>query len=453
MGSNDRRPGWDEWDWRDERTQLVARTALAKYGVDLNDDGSRGSLLRARNDMRRVVSSIQQEARARHDADKNMDPKEFQRFVDEIDAIAAMVKRVDGLISAHDSSEMVARGGVGGEWSRDGKQVPVLGRTDSFAKAVKAERMSSNASFGFGDYVAAMVRGTDNMAIRAALSEGTDSAGGYTVPTFLLADVIDRMRAKTVCIQAGARTIPLETKKTSIARIASDPTAAWRLENGAINVSDPTFEKVEFNAKSLAVLVKVSRELLDDSVNINDALMMAFAGSMAAETDRVCLFGSGVDPEPLGINGTTNVGVQSMGTNGAALTGWGKVLDTILEIKQDNGADPTAMVMSPRTWRTIEGFVDTTGQPLQAPRAVAAIPSMVSTNVLNTMTQGTANNASAIVVGDFTQMMLGIRTELRIEVLRELFAANHQYAFVAHLRFDVQLAHPESFAVLRGIIP
>src|SRR5438046_2027392 len=39
--------------------------------------------------------------------------------------------------------------------------------------------------------------------------------------------------------------------------------------------------------RSLAVLVKVSRELIDDSVNIEQALEAALRGSLSVELDRV----------------------------------------------------------------------------------------------------------------------------------------------------------------------
>jgi HK97 family phage major capsid protein len=120
-------------------------------------------------------------------------------------------------------------------------------------------------------------------------------------------------------------------------------------------------------------------------------------------------------------------------------------------LKQDNANDPTAMILAPRTWRTIEGFVDLQGQPLRAPHSIERIPRLVSTPIAQT--QGTANNAFTIVLGDFTQMMLGVRSELRIELLREKYADTLQYGFIAHLRFDVQLAHAQSFAKLIGITP
>lgn len=333
----------------------------------------------------------------------------------------------------------------------NGRVIHVLSKGDSFSNALDASL--ERPSFGFGEFVRGMVLGTSNPEVRNVLAEGTDSAGGYTVPTFLMARLIDRMRAKTVCIQAGALTVPLETQKVSIARLASDPTASWRAENAAVGESDPTFERVQFTARSLAVLVKCSRELLEDSINVEDALMNAFAGSMAVTVDRAGLIGSGVAPEPLGVFGTTNVNSVSLGVNGAQLTNHDKLLDALYEIELDNAGPASAAVMHPRTWRVIQGFKDTTNQPLLPPPALKDLPLLTTTSVPIDQTQGTANNASSIIMGDFKQMMIGVRSYLRIEVLKERYAENMQYAFLAHLRADVQFTHPEAFTKVIGIIP
>ena len=47
--------------------------------------------------------------------------------------------------------------------------------------------------------------------------------------------------------------------------------------------------------------------------------------------------------------------------------------------------------------------------------------------------------------------MIGMRNEIRVEVLRERFADTHQYAFVAHMRFDIAIAHAASFHKISGI--
>jgi hypothetical protein len=146
-----------------------------------------------------------------------------------------------------------------------------------------------------------MITGPRNELERRALSEGTDSAGGFTVPDILMARWIDRLRTALVIVRAGAVTVPLTSDSVKIARLLADPTAAWRSENAAVAESDPTFEAVTFAPKSLDVFTKVSRELLEDSVNITEMLETAFVRSFAVEVDRVCLYGTGtpwVKPRP-----------------------------------------------------------------------------------------------------------------------------------------------------------
>lgn len=434
--------------WKNPDDNIKARAELSKLGIVLGDDADEGTegLIRDRAELRRGINLLQTRARTLVEAGKEADADALIRVVE---TCGSMVHRMTALLDCEAATAMHAGRAAP---QRNGNDALVLAPADRFA-SLGGRVGSSMARYGFGDFIKALVVPSSDPGIRAELSENTDSAGGATVPTHLLYQLIDAMRAQTVVVRAGARTVPLETLKTSMARVASDPTAAWRLENSPINVSDPTFEKVEFVAKSLAVLVKVPRELMEDAVNLNEALMGSFAGAMAVEVDRVALFGSGTNPEPRGLYTTTGVSSVEMAANGAALANWGKVLDTLLELQNANAPDPSAMVMAPRTWRTIAGFVDTTNQPLRAPEAIAPIPRMTTKNVPVNQTQGSATNASCIVIGDFSQLMLGVRTALRVEVLRERYAENHQLAFVAHLRMDVQVAKPKAFAILKGIIP
>ena len=48
--------------------------------------------------------------------------------------------------------------------------------------------------------------------------------------------------------------------------------------------------------------------------------------------------------------------------------------------------------------------------------------------------------------------MIGVRTDFNLRFLRERFVAdNLQYAFLAYLRADVQLAQPTAFVVDTGV--
>lgn len=325
-----------------------------------------------------------------------------------------------------------------------GNPVRVLERSERFAEG-RANGMN------FGDHVRALAVGPRNDAERRALSEGVGSEGGYTVPAPLAAEFIDRMRAKSVAIRAGARTIPMTSSSLAIARLDNDPTVTWRLENSLIDDSSPAFSRVLFEAKAVAGIVKVSRELLSDSVNVSEMVTNAFAQAMALELDRVAIWGDGLDDGPVGITGTTGINEVSMGNNGAALTSYDKLIDAVYEMQLDNAEDPTAMIMHPRTAASLAKLKDGQNNPLAVPEMIARIPQLTTTAASIAETQGTATAASSIVLGDFRHLFLGVRDEMRIEVLRERYADYGQIAFLCWMRADVQLAHKASFCRLKGI--
>jgi HK97 family phage major capsid protein len=217
--------------------------------------------------------------------------------------------------------------------------------------------------------------------------------------------------------------------------------------------TDPTFESVQFDVQTLIALVRVSRELVEDSVNIDAILGRAFAQALSLELDRVALIGSGTAPEPQGLRTLTNVNEVSLGTNGAAITNYDEILDAIQLMDEDNAEDPTAAIMAPRTATTIAKFAATDNQPLQRPPSIASLRFFKTTQIPIDETQGTASDASHITLGNFRRLMIGMRTSLRIELLRERYADAFQFGFLAFLRADVQVEHPESFARVIGIIP
>lgn len=327
-----------------------------------------------------------------------------------------------------------------------GKPVRVLERNDSFATQ-RSNGMS------FGDHVRALAVGPRNDAERRALSVGTGSEGGYTVPTPLAAEFIDRLRAKSVAIRAGARTVPMESASLAIARLDTDPAVTWRLENSLIDDSSPTFSRMLLEAKAVAGIVKVSRELLTDSVNVSEMLSNAFAQAMALELDRVAIWGDGLDDGPIGITGTSGINEVSMGNNGAALASYDKLIDAVYEMQLDNSEDPTAAIWHPRTGAALAKLKDGQGNPLVAPEMIARIPKLATTAAPIAETQGTATNASSIVFGDFRNLFIGLRDEMNITVLKERYADYGQVGFLCWMRADVQLAHKASFSRLKGIIP
>ena len=297
-----------------------------------------------------------------------------------------------------------------------------------------------------GRYLRAMLTGAETDLERRALAEGSDSSGGFTVPSILSARLIDALRAQSVVNRAGAQIVPLTSDYQSIAAVASDPVPAWRVENAAIAESDPTFRSVEFQPKSLAVMVRVSRELFEDSVNVATALPDILTSAMAIELDRVALLGSGTAPEPRGIANTSGIGTTA---HDSALTGFGPLVTARTGILSANAGPVSAFIAHPRDEGRLTGLTASDGQPLNAPGAIGAIP-MLTTTAIPT-DGGAGSDESQIIAGNFAHLMIGMRSEIRVEILRERFASDHQFGMIAHLRADIAVQHAAAFHTITGV--
>jgi HK97 family phage major capsid protein len=313
------------------------------------------------------------------------------------------------------------------------------------------------SDFSLGRLVRGMVTGRwDEAEVeKRALSEGTDSAGGFLTPEPLGPRVIDLVRKQARVLEAGATTFPMGSDQHHVARLATGVTPAWRNENASVAESDPGFERVTFVARTLAVLVRLSYELFEDMTSESAALIQNdLIQQVSNELDRVALRGSGTAPEPRGVRNQSGVEVQSMGANGASLTSYDPLLDAIAGVRADN-IEPNAMLYASRTAQSLSKLKDTTNQPLRAPEDVAALRRLVTNQVPVNITQGTSTDTSEVYTGDFTQLWIGVRPEfgVRVQTSRDAFLSNMQIGILAFLRGDVQLAHPQGFVVTTGVRP
>lgn len=109
------------------------------------------------------------------------------------------------------------------------------------------------------------------------MSAATDSAGGFTVPDVLSAELIYKARAESVVMRAGEQTVPLTSDNNTIAKLLSDPIPSWRNEAGAVANKDATFEAVVLTPRRLAVAIDISTKLMAASLNLSAALPLSTA--------------------------------------------------------------------------------------------------------------------------------------------------------------------------------
>jgi HK97 family phage major capsid protein len=284
-----------------------------------------------------------------------------------------------------------------------------------------------------------------------ALSEGTLTAGGHLVPTPLSARVIDLARNQTRVFQAGAITVPMTAATLKLARLTTENAPAWHAENAAITDADMVFDSVTFTARTLTRLIKLSVELFDDSdPSAEDVIARSFAAQVALELDRVALRGSGTAPEPRGVLNQSGITTTTHGANGTAISNYDFWLDakgTVL----GNNFEPNAHIQAPRSTTSLSKLKEATTNAYLAPPA-SMLPMLATKQVPINLTVGTSTDCSEIYTADWSNLLIGIRTEFQLLFLRERFLAdNLQYAFLAYLRADVQLAQPSAFVVDTGV--
>jgi HK97 family phage major capsid protein len=311
--------------------------------------------------------------------------------------------------------------------------------------------------FSLGSIAQALVSGDHRQLTdveRRAMAEGTDAAGGVLVPEELSSRIIDKARALAVIFRAGAGTAPMASDTLVLARLATDNVANWKSENAVVTATDQVWERVELKAKTVVVEQIMSRELFEDlSGEGRAAIENSIAQAIALKLDLAGLEGSGTAPEPRGIANTTGVNSVSMGTNGLKPTNWDQVVNAWFSCLKANSADPSAAVFHPRDLETYALLKDLQNQPLRKPPAIESMPLLSSSQISTTVTQGTSTDTSRAYIGEYAQMIVGVRPslQLRFQVLQERFSDNLQVGLLAWLRADVALAHPESFAKLIGL--
>ena len=93
------------------------------------------------------------------------------------------------------------------------------------------------------------------------------------------------------------------------------------------------------------------------------------------------------------------------------------------------------------------------GNPLLKPDLVKTLTFLDSTKMPVDEVQGGGTNCSSIILGGFNSLVIGIRSELQIQVLTERFADYGQIGFLCTLRADSAVYQPKAFCKITGILP
>jgi HK97 family phage major capsid protein len=339
-------------------------------------------------------------------------------------------------------------------YTQDGQKCYLLPRDTEFAEV--CDQPVNDCPISYERWVGALVLGEachDKEALDVLREQKSlvTTTTGIPVPNTTLPIWIDNLRAQSVVFRAGAQTLTMPTKSVTAGAVTADPSVGWHTEAASISAGDPTMAARTLTAQTLVGRTQISFEAGQDVADIGEQLGRVYTRAMAAELDRVALAGTG-SGEPTGIASTAGRStIAAVGTP----TDWSDIVSGVGTLLGNNLAedDVTGIVISPTVWTVYAGLktgITSDNTPLRKPPAIESIPIFVTSNAPGV---GSSPENQTIIVGDYRDLVVGIRTEAFIRLLDGTtnFASNLLLEVVGVMRADIMVRRPASFCTLEGV--
>ena len=280
------------------------------------------------------------------------------------------------------------------------------------------------------------------------MQEGVDADGGYLVPDEYDSRLITKLTEENVIRRLGHRLSTSGDHKINIA--ASTPAAAWIEEGESLTFGDATFDQIILDAHKLHVAVKVTEELLYDSMfDIENYLFDAFGKALANAEEDAFINGDG-NGKPLGILAAAGGAQTGVTTASSTAITADEVINLVYSLKRPYRKN-AVFIMNDQTIAAIRKLKDGNGMYMWQPALTAGEPDRLLGYPVHTsqFMPTIAAGAKTIAFGDFSYYNIGDRGSRSLGELRELFAGNGMVGFLAKERVDGKLVLPEAVQCLQ----
>jgi HK97 family phage major capsid protein len=284
----------------------------------------------------------------------------------------------------------------------------------------------------------------------------TSSSVSEITPTDNRPDLyINALAAATKVRSLGARVLSGLTGNITIPRETASPTIGWVAENAALTSTDADFDSVTMSPKHAGALSQWSRNMIQQSSPDVEALLrQMLARNLAIAIDKAAIKGGGSN-EPTGVLSTSGIGSLALGTNGAAPTA--NDMRTLIG-KVDVLDAPTtsrAFLSTPAVKVAASKMTDGNGNYFSLSTVFAGERAEFSNTCPSTLTKGTSSGVcSAIIYGDWSELLLGIWSEIDILVnpFESTAYTKGNIMIRAMSTVDVAVRHAASFAAIQDAL-
>lgn len=367
----------------------------------------------------------------------------------------------DGMVSAEDNAtyekmeaDVVA---LGKEIERLERQAAIDRELDQPAAsplvsapiACTPEQKAGRASVEYKKAFWNQMRGRSSYEIRNALQVGELSEGGYTVPDEFDKQLIEGLEDENI-MRGLVHIIRTGSGEHKIPIVASHGTGSWVEEEQQIPESDDAFSQVTLTAHKFATMIRISRELLNDSAfDLAAYISHEFVRRAGAAEEQAILTGDG-SHKPIGLlHDTLGAQVDVTTASATAITA-----DELIDMQHSlkSGYRRKAVwIMNDATISAIRKLKDGQGQYIWQPGIKEGAPDMLFNRrvLMSNYMPLIATGNKVILYGDFSYYWLAEREGRTLERLNELYAVTDQVGFKMTERLDGRLILPEAVKCLQ----
>lgn len=329
--------------------------------------------------------------------------------------------------------------------------------------AQKAAGFEFECSQAYGDLIKKQAKGfwlPPDVQKHRDLTVGTDTAGGYTVATNLLAaNFIELLTNKMVLKQAGATVLDGLQGDIAIPSQTAGATAYWVAESGAPTESQQTIGQVAMAPKTVGAFTDISRKLLiQSSISVENFVRMDLARVISLALDLAGLHGTGSNNQPTGVAATSGIGSVAGGTNGLA-PAWSHIIGLETEVAVDNAdIGALAYITNAKVRGKLKqvftnatyGEIPVWGKGEQVGVGeLNGYPAYCTNQVSSALTKGSSSGVcSAIFFGNWADLIIALWSAIDITVDPYTGSTTGTVRVVALQDADIGVRHAVSFAAM-----
>jgi len=289
------------------------------------------------------------------------------------------------------------------------------------------------------------------------LTVGSATAGGNLKGIEHLGDrFVDALRARSILFDLGATRMSGLQGDVTIPALNAKTNTFWLAEDSAPTEGAPTVRQISMAPKTVGAFVDISRKLmLQSSPSADEMFRSDMVQQLGSAIDTVGINGGGSN-EPTGILQTSGIGSVALGTNGGDPT-WASIVNLVREVEIDNAdRGSLAFLGSPEAMAKLRNTlkVASTDSKMLLDNTTELLSHQVITSSLvpNNLSKGTGSSLSALIFGNFQDLIVGEWGSLDVIFDPYTNSSSGAMRVTAFMDVDVAVRHAESFAAIQDMI-